>query len=494
MTITEKYKRAIAEFNGELIKPYQDQGVRWMIAREHDFTPGGILCDEMGLGKTAQTICTILSDSKHTNTLILCPKSVIDQWVAEIYRFAPQLKGHVLVYGGADRTQKPEDLAKYRIVVGSLGMAITRKYMTETTLHKVKWHRLVLDEAHDIRNSNSKSYKSLFGIPARIRWCLTGTPVYNKMKDFMNLMKWIGVRQLTVSQDFPSCVDRYVLRRTKDEIGTKLPDCIVKNITIRLEGKEAELYKRAFDRARHLIDVARRNTTNIYAYYAEVFTQWLRCRQALTCPSAYTEAIDNEVWKHGCKKMDTVVDMVKSHPLEKTLIFCNFRKEMELYRENIKGRNIYHIDGSCSQDQRKASIEAFRNDTGGAVFLIQIKSGGVGLNLQEATRIYITSPTWSPATEIQAIGRSHRTGQTREVKVYRMITEDVDDDCRSVEDALISLQEHKTAEFKIIMPNIGEMGKIPTMGKINSQAMNQIFMTKTEHDNLEETRRQWGVA
>ena len=160
MTITEKYKRAIAEFNGKLIKPYQDQGVRWMIAREHDFTPGGILCDEMGLGKTAQTICTILADSKPTTTLILCPKSVIDQWVAEIYRFAPQFKGKVLVYGGTKRTQKPEEIAKYRIVVGSLGMAITRKYKLDTALHRVKWHRLVLDEAHDIRNNKSKSYMS----------------------------------------------------------------------------------------------------------------------------------------------------------------------------------------------------------------------------------------------------------------------------------------------------------------------------------------------
>ena len=312
-------------------------------------------------------------------------------------------------------------------------MAVTRKYKLDTALHRVKWHRLVLDEAHDIRNNKSKSYMSLYCIPARVRWCLTGTPVYNKMKDFMNLMQWIGVRPLTVSQDFRSCVDRYVLRRTKDEIGTKLPECKVENITIQLEGKEAELYKRAFDRARHLIDVARREGTTIYAVYAEIFTQWLRCRQVLSCPSAFTEAIDNKAWTHGCKKMNTVITMVNGHPTEKTLIFCNFRKEMDLYRENIKDRSIYHIDGSCSQDQRKASIEAFRNDTGGAVFLIQIKSGGVGLNLQEATRIYITSPTWSPATEIQAIGRSHRTGQTNKVKVYRMITADVDDDCRSVQ-------------------------------------------------------------
>ena len=337
--------------------------------------------------------------------------------------------------------------------------------MRNTPLHHVKWHRLVLDEAHDIRNSTSKTYKSLYNIPARVRWCLTGTPVYNKVKDFMNLMMWIGIPPSHADKGFLDCIARYVLRRTKDEIGDKLPACIVENITIQLEGKESELYKSAFIRARRLIDIAARTATNRYAYYAEVFTQWLRCRQVLTCPSAYTEAIDNEPWEHGCKKMETVIEMVKSHPTEKTLIFCNFRKEITLYRENIKDCSIYHLDGSCSQDQRKASIEAFRNDTGGAVFLIQIKSGGVGLNLQEATRIYLTSPTWSPATEIQAIGRSHRTGQTKTVRVYRMITADVDEDCRSVEDALISLQEHKTMEFKKIMPNIGEMGKNPINGQ-----------------------------
>ena len=486
ISIVQKYKSALTKFNGKLIKPYQDAGVRWMIIREHDFTPGGILCDEMGLGKTAQTICTILSDPRPTSTLILCPKSVIDQWVSEIYKFAPHLKEHVLVYGGPNRSTNPDVLSQYRIVIGSLGMAVSRKYMTNTTLHKVKWHRVIVDEAHDIRTTTSKSYKSLRCLDARVRWCLTGTPIYNRECDFRSLMKWIGVRSHVTATDFRNCIERYVLRRTKDDIDSKLPSCTTTNVMIDLEGAEAELYKKTFDRA--VRDIER---VPIYKKLSAIGMAIFRCRYALACPSAYAEKMNEGPWTHGCKKAATVVSMITKHPDEKTLIFCNYHKEMDMYTRLLKDKSTYHIDGTKTQKQRKETIEKFRADPTGAVFLIQIKSGGVGLNLQEATRVYITSPAWSPATEIQAIGRSHRTGQTKEVHVYRMITKDISDQCRSIEDSMIQLQECKTEIFKTALPNIGEMGKIPSMGKKDVEAIKILFMTEHERERIKELRKPW---
>ena len=114
-------------------------------------------------------------------------------------------------------------------------------------------------------------------------------------------------------------------------------------------------------------------------------------------------------------------------------------------------------------------------DSTGSIFVIQIKAGGVGLNLQNATRVYITSPAWNPATEIQAIGRSHRTGQTKTVRVCRLITEDVDERVASIEKTLIRLQEAKALEFSKLMSNVGEMGKLPQMGNPDLKALTALF-------------------
>ena len=162
---------------------------------------------------------------------------------------------------------------------------------------------------------------------------------------------------------------------------------------------------------------------------------------------------------------------------------------MNAIEKRLTGRNVYRIDGSLSQHQRKEHIDRFRNDATGAIFIIQIKAGGVGLNLQDAVKVYITSPSWNPSTEIQAIGRAHRTGQTKSVKVCRLITDDIDDDIRSIEQSMIGLQEAKALIFKDLLGNVGDMAKIPSMGKQDIDAMKKLFMTKEELAKLLEIAR-----
>ena len=484
------YQYALTKFDGQLIKPYQSHGVRWMMARERDVTPGGILCDEMGLGKTAQTICTILADRTFTNTLILCPKSVVDQWETEIHRFAPSLKGHVLVHTGSKRTREPATLKKYKVVITSLGMILPRNSAMVTPLQCVHWTRVVVDEAHDMRNHKSKTYMAVCALRADIRWCLTATPVFNKIKDFGTLMEWIGVPILHIKAGMRQCIDRYVLRRTKQEVGMfnndlQLPPCDVENVPVKMTKEEAELYTRIFTHAQQTMERAQQST-NAAMYVMELLTLFLRCRQTMAYPPLASEAMYSEKWDHTTTKIDVLLKKIDEHPDEKSLVFCSFRGEMDAIQNNIK-RKVYRIDGSYAQHTRQEQIDQFHEDETGAVFLIQIKAGGVGLNLQGATRVYINSPAWNPATEIQAIGRAHRTGQTKRVKVCRLITEDVDDEVGSIEKSMVRIQMAKTLIFENLVDNVGDMGKLTSiMGSApNMNALKELF-NKPETEQLEE--------
>ena len=473
------YQYAKTRFEGDLIAPYQTYGVRWMIQREHDVggSRGGLLCDEMGLGKTAQTICTILADRHRTNTLILCPKSIVDQWAKEFVKFAPCFKGKVLVHEGVGRTRDPEELKKYRVVIASMGMIMPAKGCLDTELHRLHWHRVVIDEAHNMRNPKSKVFNCVWGLNVNIRWCLTGTPVFNDISDFLTLVQWVGVLKNHVKAEYHEIVSKYVLRRTKEEVGIHnealvLPPCDVENVMIDLNEHEREIYGSAW----LAVETA---LYRVHPNMIEILVKFLRCRQCLAYPDLASRAMHDTPWEHQSSKMDVLMARLEEHPTEKTLVFCNFRGEMNAIQERAT-RKVYRIDGSFSQQKRQEQIDGFSNDTQGAIFVIQIKAGGVGLNLQGATRVYITSPAWNPATEIQAIGRAHRTGQTQRVKVCRLIAEDPQEaDVYSIEKGIIQLQEAKTGAFKGLMSNVGEMGKLPAVPGM-SDMMTMFNLSKFE--------------
>jgi SNF2 family DNA or RNA helicase len=183
-----------------------------------------------------------------------------------------------------------------------------------------------------------------------------------------------------------------------------------------------------------------------------------------------------EKWKGRSNKMETLFRLLKEHPTEKSLIFCQFRGEMN-YIQSQLDYPVFRIDGSVSRDERVRQIEGFKRVEGGAVFIIQIKSGGQGLNLQEATRVYITAPAWNPATELQAIGRSHRTGQTQTVHVKKLVYKE----CNrfiSVEEEMMALQGHKSLVCSEVLNDERVKTQIPvnrTSAKISILDIKKIF-------------------
>ena len=479
MTIEEQYTQAKNQLHGRLFAPYQREGVLWMLTMESQTSgpKGGFLCDEMGLGKTVQIVSTMLGNPK-PRTLILLPKSIITQWVEEIGRFAPNLT--VSVFDGPNRKID----MKADVTVAPYTLLST----TETTpLHMVSWDRVVLDEAHEIRNKKSKLFKSVCRLQTQIKWIVTGTPVFNSMEDFVSLCTFLGLSKVVVQGMTSKIKDIYILRRTKEDLAKinerlRLPPCHFENVELEMYPDEKQLYEFVFLEAQETIRDAFRDAQSLNAKNMVILECLLRARQCMIWPQMYLDGVAKqsktqaEQWVGRSKKMETLFEMIDSHPDEKTLIFCQFRGEMNHIQKNVQ-RPVYRIDGSVPKEERVRQIEGFRKAPPGAIFIIQIKSGGQGLNLQEATRVYITAPSWNPATELQAIGRSHRTGQTKPVYVKKLVY----DECPrfvSVEQEMMALQGHKSIVCSKVLNDERIEKQIPvnrTSDKISILDIKKIF-------------------
>jgi SNF2 family DNA or RNA helicase len=454
MKIEEQYNRAKDNLNGRLFAPYQREGVLWMLTMENqDSGPkGGFLSDEMGLGKTVQLVATILGNP-NKSTLIVVPKSIITQWVNEIGKFAPQLSVHI--FDGPKRYLKEAD-----VVIMPYSLLSTNEV---TVIHMKSWDRIILDEAHEIRNKRSKLFKGVNRIKAEIKWIVTGTPVFNSMEDFVSLCAFLGIDKSMVQGMTNKIKDIYILRRTKDDIAKiserlRLPDCHFENIELDMFPDE-------------------KHSKNMV-----ILECLLRARQCMIWPQMYLDGMAKknetqaEEWVGRSNKMETLFRMIMSHPDEKSLVFCQFVGEMNYIQKHVN-RPTFRIDGSVPKDERDKQITLFKKAAPGAVFIIQIKSGGQGLNLQEATRVYITAPSWNPATELQAIGRSHRTGQTKTVYVKKLIYKE-SDTFVSVEEEILALQGHKSIVCSRVLNDERIEKQIPvkrTTEKISILDIKKIF-------------------
>jgi SNF2 family DNA or RNA helicase len=474
-----------------LIAPYQHEGVKWLVERElSSLLPGGFLCDEMGLGKTVQLIATMLANPK-SRTLVLTPKSIVGQWCDEVRRFAPSLR--VSAFDGPKRSLPEGPLPN--IIVAPYSVLPERKGGASCPLMRIGWDRVILDEGHEIRNRKSKTHIACMALRSQIRWVVSGTPVFNSMKDFVALCAFVGIPRDQVQGYTDMIRDTYVLRRTKDDVAhhnrrLELPPCDFENVELEMYPEEAALYRDVYDTGHEIVKQIFRSG-NAAMHQMELLECLLRVRQVMAWPQLYLDGlavkndVDPEAWSGRSRKMETLIESIKAHPKEKALVFTQWMGEMDRIQELLHeaGVPVFRIDGSIVKELREQRIAAFKaaaRSPVSPVFLIQVKAGGVGLNLQEATRVNITAPTWNPATELQAIGRAHRTGQTQKVVVRRFIYvgQDGTDPLHSVEQSIMQLQEGKAKvcaqvlndpRLETLVPNA------PKTTKINIQTLRKIF-------------------
>jgi SNF2 family DNA or RNA helicase len=292
------------------------------------------------------------------------------------------------------------------------------------------------------------------------------------MKDFVSLCLFVGLTKNYVQAKTKEIREIFVLRRTKDDVTKfnrrlELPPCDFQNIEIDMYPEERRLYESVFDRNKDRIKSLVKHSENIGMHQMEILECLLRVRQVMIHPQLYLNGVANknghepDVWNLPTQKIDKLMEMISEHPHEKTLIFCQFIQEMDIIEDRIGIKNVFRIDGSVNKDERVAQINGFKKIQGEAYFIIQIKAGGQGLNLQEATRVYIMAPSWNPATELQAIARSHRTGQTGKVFVKKLICSG-DEEFPSVEESIMNLQGHKSVICAEVLNDPRVASQIPT--------------------------------
>lgn len=431
---------------------HQLVGIKWMLKREIRGVTveteygkikvyGGLQCDDMGLGKTIQTMA-VIKNNLVDRTLIVAPLAMLETWQSVAK------KSGFKVFNVEDK--------EWTQVSGTRGLqaiyiAGYERLVASPSLSRGGFDRIILDEAHKIRNVDGSTAKAIRNIEAKYRWALSGTPIVNKKKDLVSLFKFIGVKtgyQNLWNDSYYALVEKLMIHRSMDSIrkivdeaksdssDTKLlalaealpPVPIIEHIALDFETKEEEeFYQGIQGTIDHLLHKMKRDIlTN-----TDKFVLLMRLRQLSVHPQTYINAMrrsDREYERDDWSGVPTKVSKLKNDLKEdvpkghRFLVFCQFVDEMMLIREELEkdGHVVEVYYGGMNQEERTKALKA-----GADVLLIQIQAGGVGLNLQEFDRVIFLSPWWTSALIDQAIARTVRMGQKKVVKIqFYMLAEE----------------------------------------------------------------------
>ncbi|HEV2393019.1 MAG TPA: DEAD/DEAH box helicase [Verrucomicrobiae bacterium] len=471
------------------LRPYQVEGFHFLsYLTANRF--GGVLADDMGLGKTLQTLAWLSwlrsgghqsaaahngnggngngtngngSNTKESNgngsndeakingscplpSLVVCPKSVMDNWRAEAQRFCPGLR--VRLWQGEEAAALESARAEADLIV--LNYAQMRSLSPE--IAQARWQAAILDEAQYIKNPDSQTAQIARTLRAEHRLALTGTPIENRLLDLWSIFAFSmpGVlgnraqftRRYNHQEDplarrrLASRVRPFLLRRAKSQVAQDLPDRIEEDLICEMEGEQKTLYRAEFKRAQQmLLSIATQKELNEQRFH--FLTSLLRLRQICCHPALVSE----ELAKAESAKVSALLDLLEPLMEEghKVLVFSQFVSMLGILRQTVIERKWAHFYLAGETENRGQLVQEFQIAKGAAVFLISLKAGGFGLNLTAASYVVLFDPWWNPAVEMQAIDRTHRIGQTSKVMAYRLLIKD------SIEQKIRQLQRAKAA-------------------------------------------------
>jgi superfamily II DNA or RNA helicase len=454
------------KFLGQL-RPYQQKGLAWLDLISQEGI-GGILADDMGLGKTIQIIALFVAHQAKVGTaktkrphLIVAPKSLVFNWIKEIEKFAPHLKS--LDFTGKTRVANIKDIKKYDVILTTyqtLRMNIER-------LQGQEFEFFVMDEAHYIKNAEAQSSKACRLVKAKKKLALTGTPVENSLMDLFSILEVVSPGLITrevrarysrekdvaALNDLGKALRPFVLRRTKDEVLTDLPEKSEQILYCELSASERtkydELKKHYWTQLSGTIEDKTFERSKF-----EVLEALLRLRQA----ACHQGLLNAEMQDESSSKFDLLLDQLSLviQDGHKALIFSQFTSLLALLKPQLEARGIRYeyLDGQTRDRQER--VERFQDNPEISLFLLSLKAGGVGLNLTSADYVFILDPWWNPAAESQAIDRAHRIGQKQKVFAYKIIAKD------TVEEKILELQKSKKQLAKAIVSG-GDQGLLKNM-------------------------------
>jgi superfamily II DNA or RNA helicase len=436
-----------------VLRPYQKHGAAWLdFLRVNGF--GGILADEMGLGKTLQTLA-YLRFLRQTQPglvpmLVICPTSLVFNWVAEAQKFTPELK--VLALHGPDRHARFDEIAASDLVVTSYALIRrdAEKYRSR------EFDTVVLDEAQHIKNRQTQNAKAVKAVRAKHRLVLTGTPLENSVLDLWSIFDFLMPGYLGTAKDFHERYELpitkgksaeaqarlarrlrpFLLRRLKKDVAADLPEKIEQVSFCELTPDQRRVYQQVIEASRKEV-LATTGVPGAAPNRMLVLTALLRLRQV--CCDLRLLKLENVKPASASGKLDLFGELIEEvlDGGHRVLVFSQFVGMLTLLKEKLtaEGIEFCYLDGSTTD--RAAVVERFQGNAAIPVFLISLKAGGVGLNLTGADTVIHFDPWWNPAVEDQATDRAHRIGQTRAVTSYKLITRD------TVEEKILILQNRK---------------------------------------------------
>lgn len=462
----EGFRRIVREFEtiadsdiplpdgiGATLRSYQEEGYRWLcLLGKLGF--GGILADDMGLGKTLQTIAYLLHEAYDRTqgragaSLVVCPASLVYNWMAELERFAPGLKAAAVV---GSKTRRRDVIA----AAGSFDVLVTSyDYVRRDIdlLASLSFGTVVLDEAHYIKNAKTQAARSVKRLSAKRRFALTGTPVENRLSDLWSIFDFlmpgvlgtegefarrfstpIGNGDEAAAKRLQGLVGPFILRRLKGDVLGDLPEKNENVVYAEMTGEQDKLYRASASKLARRI--AKQLPEDFAGSKLQVLAELSKLRELCCDPSLL---YDN--YTGGSAKLDTCMELV-STALEadhSVLLFSQFTSMLDLISARLDKDGVDHqmLTGSTSKEERMRLVKRFQE---GAVpvFLISLKAGGVGLNLTAADIVIHYDPWWNVAAESQATDRAHRIGQTRTVTVFKLIVKD------TIEQGILALQQRK---------------------------------------------------
>ncbi len=386
------------------LRPYQRQGVDWL-SFLRDAGLAAILADDMGLGKTLQTLCALSG-----KTLVICPRSVVFNWVKEIQRFRPDLS--VNVYHGPRRELDDADVTITTYAVLRLDI---------DTLEGTPWHTVVLDEAQAIKNPDSQSARAAYRLSESMaspgfRVALSGTPVENRLDELWSLFRFshpglLGSRSdfrerysEPISQGKEDAAERlrqltkpFLLRRLKRDVARDLPPRTDVVLTVELSDEERNLYGAIYAAKQKEVVAALEGGGGVMAALEAL----LRLRQAACHPSLVPGQA-----AASSSKVEALLDALDDAAADghRAIVFSQWTSLLDLIEEELGRHEIDYVRLDGSTRDRGAVVDRFQADDGPPVLLSSLKAGGTGLNLTAADHVFLMDPWWNPAAEEQAAG------------------------------------------------------------------------------------------
>ncbi len=436
----------------ETLRPYQTSGYQWLNYL-NDVGWGGILADDMGLGKTVQALAMLHHYKLQEGVLkaiVVCPTTLIYNWENEIRKFTPSLTWKI--HHGSVRSRDIEELQKVNIIITTYGTLRSDVQV----LMKILFDYVILDESQAIKNPASKVTKAACLLTAKNRLCMSGTPLQNNTFDIFAQMNFLNPGLLGsmdfFRNEFATPIDKFgepeqkehlkkllfpfILRRTKEQVAKDLPEKTETILFCEMEDEQRKIYEAYRNSYRNKI-MGTIDEQGIDKSQLTILQGLMKLRQICDSPAILNE--EEKYPNHSIKLEELTREITENIGEHKALIFSQFLGMLSLIKGKLTENQIpfEYFDGSTGSTDRQKAIENFQNNDECRVFLISLKAGGVGLNLTAADYVYIVDPWWNPAVEQQAIDRTHRIGQTKNIFAYRMICID------TIEDKILQLQERK---------------------------------------------------